>query len=120
MGLVGLKHRTEGFVDTCKTVGNVLPLSVDRAKNTLNMSPPSPLSAAVGCSHATFTFPLGSTAICGKAGDMEPEGATLTSVVKVLPASSERLKKMPSESLGAPGSGLPRSEEHTSELQSHV
>ena len=38
-----LKHSTEGLAVTCKTVGNVFPRSVERAKSTLNTSLPSPL-----------------------------------------------------------------------------
>lgn len=94
-------------MDTCSTVGKVLPRSVERAKNTLNISVPLPVTAPVGCSHAMFTLLLASTAICGKAGDIEPEGATLTSVVNVLPLSSERLKKIPSELVPALGPGPP-------------
>ena len=94
-------------MNTCNTVGNVWPLSVERANKTLNISVPSPLRAPVGCSHAIFTLPLGSTATCGKAGATEPEGAMLIAghsgslpgaqLVKVLPPSSERLKNMPWE-----------------------
>src|SRR4029077_14089702 len=84
---VGGMHSTEGFVVTCKTVGNVFPRSVERAKNTLNTSLPSPLICAVGCSQAIFTLLLESTATCGKAdgASAEPEGAMLTPGVKLLP-----------------------------------
>ena len=102
-----LKHSTEGLEVTCKTVGNVFPRSAERAKNTLNTSLPSPLIGPVGCSHAIFTLLLESTATCGKADGRaaDPEGAMLTPGVKVLPPSSERLKKIPSEF--GPGFGPP-------------
>jgi hypothetical protein len=100
------KHKTDGLADTCATVGKVTPLSVERAKNTLNTLLPL-LIAAVGCSHATFTLPLASTATCGKADATAPEGAILVAgqsgiwpgaqLVKVPPPSSERLKNIPSE-----------------------
>jgi hypothetical protein len=99
------KHKTDGLADTCATVGKVTPLSVERAKNTLNTLLPL-LIAAVGCSHATFTLPLASTATCGKADAKAPEGAILVAgqsgiwpgaqLVKVPPPSSERLRNIPS------------------------
>jgi len=81
------KQNTEGVVVTGNTVGKVLPLSVERAKNTLNMSVPSRFSAPVACSQTIFTLLLESTAICGKAGATEPEGAIFMAGVKLLPVS---------------------------------